>query len=216
MNEFDPTVTYWIQHLKTNDAKAAREIWDRYFHKLIALARKKLGSIPQRVIDPEDVAVSVFKSLCLGAARGHFPALTDRHDLWRLLVTITHQKTVDHIRHANSEKRGGGNVRGDSVFIRVGGDNAPEGFDGCLGDVPEPDFLVILQDQFQHLLSLLRNQELRQIAIARLEGKTNSEIADELKISRRSVERKLSLIREDWEGQLGEDLLPDGNQADTD
>ena len=66
-------------------------------------------------------------------------------------------------------------------------------------------FLVMLQDQFQHLLSLLRTDQLRQVAQAYLEGKSTTEIAQELQVTRRSIERKLKLIREDWERELADD-----------
>ena len=48
--------------------------------------------------DAEDAALSVFDSFCDGAARGRFPQLVDRDDLWRLLVTITTYKVTDHAR----------------------------------------------------------------------------------------------------------------------
>lgn len=201
MAQADQTVTYWIQQLKTNDPRAARELFDRYFRRLIALARGKLGDIPQRLVDPEDVAASAFKSLCLGAAKGRFPLLEDREDLWRLMVTVTHQKTVDHIRRRNAGKRGGGLVRGDSAFINAGKDQ-PKNFDEVVGDMPEPEFLVMLQDQFQYLLAKLKTEQLRQIALAKLEGKATAEIAAELKISLHSVERKLGLIREEWQNEF--------------
>jgi len=204
MNQSDESVTYWIKELKADNSDAAGELWTRYFQRIVGLARKKLGGVPPRVIDAEDVALSVFNSLCLGAAKGNFSILTDRKDLWRLLVTITHQKTVDKIRRANAAKRGGGNVRGDSVFF-TRADEASPGFDGCPSDDPDPPFLAMFEDQFQHLLSLLRNDDLRRIALARLEGKTNKEIAGDMEISRRSVERKITLIWEQWEDELNVD-----------
>ena len=76
----DQTITYWIGQLKAEDPEAAAKLWDRYFERIIVLAQRKLGNIPPRVIDAEDVAASVFHSLCFGAARGNFPRLSDRTD----------------------------------------------------------------------------------------------------------------------------------------
>jgi hypothetical protein len=54
------------------DATSAKHLWDNYFHRLIALARGRLGT-PARGGADNDGAQSVFKSLCLGA---------DRDNLW--------------------------------------------------------------------------------------------------------------------------------------
>lgn len=89
------SVTRWIADLKAGESQAAAQLWQRYFADLVELARRRLGSAPKRVSDEEDVALSVFNSLCNGAVRGHFNQLSDRQDLWRLLLVITKQKAVD-------------------------------------------------------------------------------------------------------------------------
>ena len=45
---------------------------------------------------------------------------------------------------------------------------------------------------------------MKKIANARIEGYTNPEIAGELKISTRSVERKLQIIRSRWAQEVGD------------
>ena len=47
---------------------------------------------PRRASDEEDVALSAFQSFYQGIARGRFPQLEDRDNLWRLLITITARK----------------------------------------------------------------------------------------------------------------------------
>ena len=54
------SVTNFIQQLKHNDLQAAEEIWQRYFQRLIPLARAKLKALPHQAIDEEDILVSVF------------------------------------------------------------------------------------------------------------------------------------------------------------
>ncbi len=88
------SVTRWIADLKGGDAEAARALWGRYFDDLVRIARAKLRAT-RRVgadEDEEDAALSAFDSFCAGAARGQFPNLADRHDLWRLLVVIAARK----------------------------------------------------------------------------------------------------------------------------
>jgi len=65
----DESVTGWIDQLKIGDERAAQEVWNRYFDKLVRLARKRLAAVPKRVADEEDVALSAFNSFCVGVAR---------------------------------------------------------------------------------------------------------------------------------------------------
>jgi DNA-directed RNA polymerase specialized sigma24 family protein len=100
----ETSITTLIRGLKQGDHAAAEHLWVRYFDKLVAVARKKLSSVPKRTFDEEDVALSVFQSLCRGAEKGNFQMLTDREDLWALLLAITRQKAVDRIRHETGKK----------------------------------------------------------------------------------------------------------------
>jgi len=85
-------------------------LWERYFARLVGLARQKLRSTPRRAADEEDVALSAFDSFCRQAEAGRFPQLLDRDNLWRLLVTVTARKAFHLIRDKNRQKRGGGVV----------------------------------------------------------------------------------------------------------
>src|SRR5262245_24320 len=82
------SVSDWISQLKGGDAAAVQKLWEAYFPRLVGLARKKLRELPGRAADEEDVALSAFDSFCDGVAQGRFPQLTDRDDLWHILVTI--------------------------------------------------------------------------------------------------------------------------------
>ena len=75
------SVTYWIDRLKAGDPAAARKLWERYFHRLVSLARKKLQNTPRRAVDEEDVAQSAFASFWRRAQQGQFPQLEDRNEL---------------------------------------------------------------------------------------------------------------------------------------
>lgn len=195
------SITRWIDGLKAGDEEAARKLWDRYVQRLIAAARKRLGAAPCRVADEEDVVIDVFDTLCRGAAQGHFPKLTDREDLWKLLLVLTRQKAVDQIRRNVRQKRGGGKVRGDSIF---GDETLAGGFDQFLAADPTPEFLTMLAEEHERLLAKLRNDTLRQVALGRMAGESNDEIAGELNISTRAVERKFQLIRKKWSADLKE------------
>jgi DNA-directed RNA polymerase specialized sigma24 family protein len=58
-------------------------------------------------------------------------------------------------------------------------------------------------EEVQRLLGLLGSAELRQVALRKMEGRSNAEIAGLLGCVERTVERKLWVIRETWEGEEG-------------
>ena len=101
-------ITQWLSGLARGEDEAVEAIWQRYFERLVRLARTKLAAGQRRMADEEDVALSAFQSFCRGAAEGRFPRLQDRHDLWRLLVTITARKACasSAAGHAAKARRG--------------------------------------------------------------------------------------------------------------
>jgi DNA-directed RNA polymerase specialized sigma24 family protein len=116
------SVTYWIRLLDQGDGQAAQALWERYFPRLVGLARQKLRGGPRQVADEEDVALSVFDTVFRRAEAGRFPQLADRDDLWRLLVLITARKAINQRRHELRRKRGGGRVHGESGLVPSGED----------------------------------------------------------------------------------------------
>src|SRR2546423_1031621 len=89
------SITHCIQLLKAGDRSAAQQLWERYFHRLVGLARSKLRGTARRAADEEDVALSAFDSFYRRAELKKFPRLDDRDDLWQLLVVITLRKAID-------------------------------------------------------------------------------------------------------------------------
>jgi DNA-directed RNA polymerase specialized sigma24 family protein len=192
------SVSSWIDKLKTGDQDAAAALWLRYRDDLLRYARRKLLDGPRRAVDEEDVALSAFHSLCRGAQRDVFEKLDDRSDLWQLLMMLSARKAARKRQTERRKKRGGGNVRGDSAFVpRDGG--SQEGFEQIAAAGLSPDFLPILEDELQRLMRATGDEDLREIALLRMEGHSNKEIAQKTGRALRSVERKLQLIRQIWE-----------------
>ena len=190
------SVTCWIGQLQAGDPGAAQHLWERYFRRLVGLARKKLRDTPRRVADEEDVALSAFDSFCRGARRGRFPRLDDRDNLWRLLVAVTARKAFDQVRDARAQKRGGGTVNGESALR--GPDGSPAGLDQVVGREPTPAFAAQVADECRRLLDLLADPELRSVAVWKMEGDTTEQIAAKLACAPSTVERKLRRIRGLW------------------
>jgi RNA polymerase sigma factor (sigma-70 family) len=194
------TVTAWIQGIAGGDPSAIEKLWHRYYERLVRLARRKLGERPRRVADEEDVAQLAFHSFCKAARAGRFPDLADRDELWRLLVKITARKAIDLIRYNTREKR---RVLGESAIVKRDEDGQCAGLDRVIGESPTPEFAAQVADECRHLLEGLGDAELRALAVAKMEGRTNEEIARDLGCSIRTVERQLHLIRKKWEAVGG-------------
>jgi RNA polymerase sigma factor (sigma-70 family) len=192
------TVTDWIDRLKAGDAAAACQLWERYFHDIVRLARWKLGDSPRVAADEEDVAISAFKSLCLRAARGQFHELNDRDDLWRLLVMITVRKAISQRKHQVQHKRGGGwnRIEADRMGKPTGPNDA--GLEWLASREVPPEIATMMDEELRRLFDLLADERLRRIAQLRMEGHSGAEIATQLGCNRRTVTRKLELIRLRW------------------
>lgn len=195
----DGSVTYWIGQLKAGDPEAAQKLWEGYFQRVVRVARQRLRHHPRRAADEEDVALSAFDSFCQGAVRGRFPLLSDRDSLWQLLITITDRKAIDLIHHEHRRKRGGGLVHNESAFDVVDGSSGrARGFDGLADSGPTPEFAAQLAEEFERLFERLGDESLRAVALWKMQGYSNHEIADKLGCAPRTVERKLRTIRILW------------------
>ena len=189
-------VSQWMLRLAEGDADAAEKIWKDYFGKLVQLARRKLGGIPSRDSDEEDVALSAMNSFYQGLVQHKFDHLHNREDMWKLLVTITLRKASARRRSYFAEKRGGGQVRGESVFGHHEGEL--HGLAQVLGTEPTPELAVSVAENCRQMIDQLQDETLRRIALWTLEGYCTKEIAEKVGCVRRTVERKLERIREIW------------------
>jgi DNA-directed RNA polymerase specialized sigma24 family protein len=194
----DESVTHWLGRIQQSaDPQAQQRLWDAYFSRLTALARAKLKAQSRRVRDEEDVVVSVMDSFFSGAAKGRFPDLRDRDNLWPLLVTLTARKVCNQVRDQRAQKRGGGRVRGDSVWHNANAGDSP-GLEQVIGNEPTPAFAAAVAENCEAMLDCLGDPALVQIARLKLEGYTNLEIAQRTGAAPRTVERRLETIRKLW------------------
>jgi DNA-directed RNA polymerase specialized sigma24 family protein len=185
--------------LKSGEADAAQALWNEYSAALVNLAKRRFGKFHLGMTDEEDVALSVFGSICRGAAEGRFLDIITRDELWWLLLRITKQKVVDHIRREMAIKRRG---RHEPTEGNNGANKAALCVDDLVSRAPSPDFLLVLEEEYTRLMKSLRDDRLRTIVSLRIEGLRVSEIAQRLSINVRAVERKLQLIRVKWTKEL--------------
>jgi hypothetical protein len=128
-SEGEGSVTRWIGDLKAGDLAAAQPLWERYYARLVALARDKLRRTRRAaaIEDEEDAALSAFNSFCDGAARGRFPLLADRGDLWRLLVVITARKACVLVQRRCHQKAGAGRCSARPIGSEIRPETGPTG-----------------------------------------------------------------------------------------
>lgn len=183
-------VTRWLQQLKAGDRDAAQPLWERYFRSLVSLARDRLRNLPRQAADEEDVALSAFDSFCRRAEQGRFPRLDDRDDLWQLLVLIATRKARDLAEREGRQRRDWRRTAAleDSQSL-------PDG-------EADPAVAAEVAEESSRLLGVLPDEQMRCIALRKLEGYTNEEIAGLLSCSLATVERRLALIRKYWEKEL--------------
>jgi RNA polymerase sigma factor (sigma-70 family) len=195
----DGSVTRLIQLLRSEDSAerdlAARLIWRRYFRDLLELARNNLNRRIRRREDEEDVLQSMYKSFCLRQQRGEFD-LAGRDALWKLLVTITLRKARNAAKKQAREKRDV--AREQTISDRDESESPHWALEQMDAAGPSPAEAALLNEALERRLEALADPELRQIALWRLEGYTNREIADRLDCTERSVERRLERIRSKW------------------
>ena len=198
MSQDSDEFEHLLAKLREGDEEAVGKLWERYFQQLVRIAAKRLPTNLRRTGDEEDIALSAFHSFIAGVRRDQFPDLSGPDNLWGLLITLTSRKVHAHLRHQTRQKRGGGSVRGESVFIDTSGDGKSAGIGGVTGGAQTPDVHHELQEACDSLLDQLPDEQLRQIAVMRMDGFLVDEIAQRMELSKRAVERRLQLIRRTW------------------
>ncbi|MCC9599122.1 LuxR C-terminal-related transcriptional regulator [Stieleria sp. JC731] len=192
-------VTQWIEQVKQGDSLAEHQLWQHYFDRLARSVRQNLRGQNRAISDEEDIVASVFESFYQAAEAGRFPDLSDRDALWRLLLKMSARKAIDKRRHEHRQRRGDGAQPRPML-----------GPDGELliqvaGDQPTPEMVAMMAESMQQLFDLLGEGEVKSIAIAKLEGHSNAEIAKSLGCSERTIERRLHLIREKLQHEIDTD-----------
>lgn len=188
------SVTECLQRVKEGESFAQMQLFDRYQSSLLALAnnRTRKGSVSGE--DAESVVVSAFYDFLVGAQKGKFRKLADRQDLWQVLLMLLKRRAVSEHRSATAKKRTP-QASLDDPHSHLAFRQVEETVDY---QQLTPVEICQFEEEFRLRLQELTDSKLREVALAKLSGFSNQEIADNLECSLRSVERKLALIRRKW------------------
>ena len=171
------------ERLKDGDASAQREIFEQYSSQLVRLAEKNIHPGLNRRFDGDDVVQSVFRTFFRRQQQGKL-TIQESEELWRLLVTITICKTRSHARKHRAQRR---DVQSE------------QNLDDLKNPIPDSkasdqDLLALCEE-----IDLVMNglpEPSAEILKGRLEGKSKTEIADELNLTRQTIHRILKLVQE--------------------
>lgn len=170
---------------RAGNEEAAKQLFERYTARLVALARGHIDQRLARRVDPEDITQSAFRTFFRRARGGEF-TFQDPDGVYRLLARITVNKTLDQVNFHRAAKR---NFQREADARNDAGDALE-----VLGREPPPDVVHTFVDQLEHFLTRLSEQE-RQVLEMRMEGHTAEEIAKRLGTYDRKVYRILERIR---------------------
>ncbi len=174
-------------YCRAGNEEAARQLFDKYMERLVALARRRISQRLASRVDPEDIVQSVFRTFFGRLRAGQFE-IEDQDDLCKLLMRITVHKTLRQVAFHKAAKRNPALEKGQQ-------DTADDRILEVLDSEPTPEATVAFVDQLEHFLARLRPEE-RQVLEMRMQGHSNEEIASKLKIKHdRTIRRIVERIR---------------------
>src|SRR6516165_4467626 len=93
-----------LDRWRAGNEGAARELFDTYVERLVALARRRISQRLAGRVDPEDIVQSVFRTFFHRAKEGQF-RFEEQDDLCKLLMRITVHKTLRKVAFHKAAKR---------------------------------------------------------------------------------------------------------------
>lgn len=186
-----------MKRLRDGDPEASRTVFNRYAHRLVAMARRRLEPRIQQKEDPEDVVQSVFRSFFARYGAGTL-SVEDWESLWSMLALLTARKCGGRARHYHTSRR---DVDREAQAATESQAGAPYSEPG---DDPTPEEEAVLHDTIEQLLADFPQPKHQQIIRHTLEGLTAEQVSAAVPCTERMVHRVLVRVRE-WLVQHGQD-----------
>lgn len=172
-----------IEQMKTGDANAVNRLYELYAEKLISVVQKSISGKFGGRFTSESVVQSAIFSMITRTNKGQF-RFSDDEDFWKLLITIALNKLRKKVEFHQAEKRNPSREVSTEAYVaeRLSQRNHFE--DG-----------IHFKDTLDQLLNRL-DERSQNIILAKLEGKTQQEIAEEQGVNEKTIRRAMANIRE--------------------
>lgn len=192
------SVSGWIAKMRQGDSAAIGHLVARYFQKIAQFAEGKLRRGIRVTDDGEDIAISVLHTITRNSAKGRFPDLQDRDDLWFLMIVIAQHAVIDKKRTELRRERQAAPVHTMTDLLELYNVDLED----FLGNDNSASKLLEIIDCWDELLKKLPDDRNREVAKLKMQGYSNREIADILGMVPRTVDRKIRLIAQRWQSYL--------------
>jgi RNA polymerase sigma-70 factor (ECF subfamily) len=176
-----------MERLRAGDEEAAAEVFHRFAHRLVALARTQLQEVVRAKEDPEDVVQSAYSSFFWRQRTGQF-RIDSWEDLWGILVVITVRKCGRRLTYHRAARR---DVKREVRLVDSEG--TTHNWEAVARE-PTPVEAAMLAETLEQVLRGLEHHD-REILASHLQGGTISEISAQVGYSERTVRRTLDTIR---------------------
>lgn len=194
------STTHLFQLVTAGDPEAERKLFQRFFEIVVRLVDQKLGPLPRRIADEEDVALNVMQDALSGLRNQRFRDLHDREDFWQIIWDLIHKRTTDLKRELFRQKQ---DIRRETsaLVVSTGSDSSVHAGEIVPSDeFDDPEFII--HETRDLLIATLDDAELREIARRRCDGQTCAEIAHELQKTVSRVEFLWKVVRAKWITEL--------------
>ena len=192
------SVSGWIAKMRQGDPAAIGQLVARYFQRIAQFAESKLRRGIRVTDDGEDIAISVLHTITRNSAKGRFPDLQDRDDLWFLMIVIAQHAVIDKKRTELRRERQAAPVHTMTDLLELYNVDLED----FLGNDNSASKLLEIIDCWDELLKKLPDDRNREVAKLKMQGYSNREIAEILGMVPRTVDRKIRLIAQRWQSYL--------------
>ena len=192
MPEHTPSDHSLLRRFRRGGDDAPTQLYLRYAERLRALAAAQSSPGLAARVDPEDIVQSVFRTFFRRAAEGQYE-VPEGEEIWKLLLVIG----LNKVRSVGAFHRA---ARRDVRQTAAG-----EAYDRALDANSGRDetSLAVLQMVIDEVLETLPESH-RPIVERRIQGHEVAEIAQEVRRSKRTVERILQEFRQRLDAQIRE------------
>ena len=178
------SITNLLPGVKQADKDARRALFEKCYKRVAGIGRDRLKGKPHRGFNTDDVAISAFGKFLDRAAAGKLQELRNRDDVWQIMTLFVVDKISERLRRERRQRRGGGvlELTIDDLKQEISGLEDPA-LDAEIADAKVKFLAELPDDQHREVFALLA------------QGYTRAEIAETLKVSLRTVDRRLENIR---------------------